>query len=169
MTPASYDLSGLRILLAEHNDFMRRAMVGVLRTLNMPFVTGVASEDEAWERFNTTDFDLVLCDWSPGLDGLSFLDRVRLAPDTPDPFATVILLSAFAEKEHVTEARDHGTSGFIAKPVSPNTIYRRLVQVIEREPAFVKTRNFFGPDRRRHKPANLPADKERRGNGQHAA
>lgn len=168
-TPAGgYDLSGLRVLLAEHNDLMRRAMVGILRTLNVPHVVGVGSEEDAWERFCDTDFDLVLCDWSPGLDGLSFLDRVRLGADTPNPFATVILVSAFAEKEHVTAARDHGTSGYIVKPVSPRTMYRRIVQTIERERPFVRTSHFFGPDRRTRK-AEIPPERERRADGRHAA
>lgn len=168
MMPASYDLSGLRVLLAEHNDFMRRAIVGILRTLNMPHVIGASSEEKAWKLFCQEGFDLVLCDWSPDFDGLSFLDRVRLSPHTPNAFATVILLSAFAEKENVTQARDRGTSSFIIKPVSPKMIYQRIVQTIEREPAFVRTPTFFGPDRR-HKMAETPPKKERRAANLNAA
>lgn len=170
MTAATgeYDLSNLRVLLAEHNDFMRRAMVGILRTINVPHITSVGTEADAWERFCDTDFDLVMCDWSPALDGLSFLDRVRIGSDTPNPFATVILVSAFAEKEHVTAARDHGTSGYIVKPVSPRTIYQRIAQTIERERPFVRTSRFFGPDRRTKK-VEMPAGKERRRAVQHAA
>lgn len=170
MTTAAggYDLSNLRVLLAEHNDFMRRAMVGILRAINVPHVASVGTEEDAWNRFCYTDFDLVLCDWSPGLDGLSFLDRVRIGSDTPNPFATVVLVSAFAEKEHVTAARDHGTSGYIVKPVSPRNMYLRIVHTIERERPFVRTSHFFGPDRRTKK-VEVPPAKERRTGGQHAA
>ena len=38
---------------------------------------------------------------------------------------------------------------FVAKPYSVNTIYERICSVIENPRPFVKSEEFFGPDRRR--------------------
>jgi hypothetical protein len=37
----------------------------------------------------------------------------------------------------------------MAKPVSAKSLYRRLVSVIEHPRQFVRTKTYFGPDRRR--------------------
>lgn len=158
---SNYDLSDLHILLAEPNEFMRRALVSVLRSLNIRKLTSAGTVVAAWDRFCEDAFDAVLCDWSPDFDGLAFAQRIRQDPKSPDRFAPVIMLSAFSEREHVLLARDHGISSFIAKPVSAKMIYRRLVQIIERDTPFVRTKTYFGPDRR-HKVIDIPPAEDRR-------
>ncbi len=36
---------------------------------------------------------------------------------------------------------------FLAKPYSPGTIYQHLCKIIDMKKPFVRTRDFFGPDR----------------------
>ena len=57
------------------------------------------------------------------------------------------------------EARDSGVTEIIAKPVSLRSLYSRIVAVIERPRPFIRTPDYFGPDRRRRQ---IPIDFEDR-------
>ena len=67
-----------------------------------------------------------------------------------------------SDKKNVLTARDLGMTEFLAKPFSQKQIYLGLRIVAEQPRAFIKTGNFFGPDRRRR---NLGVQKNRRGEG----
>ena len=67
-----------------------------------------------------------------------------------------------SDKKNVLTARDLGMTEFLAKPFSPKQIFLRLRIVAEQPCAFIKTGNFFVPDRRR---GNLGVQKNRRGEG----
>lgn len=156
-----YDLSRLRVLLVEPNEFMRRVLVSTLRSLNIQNLASAGSARAGWNRLLDEGADLVLCDWSPEFDGLSFVHRIRQDPESPDRFMAILMLSAYSAREDVIIARDHGVSSFLAKPVSVRMIYRRIVQIIERHVPYVKTKTYFGPDRR-HKVIEIPPEEDRR-------
>ena len=95
--------------------------------------------------------DIVVLDYNlGGMDGIDFLNMVRQADDSPEPFLPVIMLSAYTEPHRVRAARDAGVTEFCCKPVTAFEIYRKIVEVIERPRPFVRTEDYFGPNRRRH-------------------
>ena len=49
----------------------------------------------------------------------------------------------------VLEARDSGVNEILAKPISIKSLHSRLVSIIEQPRPFVKSKNYFGPCRRR--------------------
>jgi hypothetical protein len=49
----------------------------------------------------------------------------------------------------VIEARDAGVTEFLAKPVAAKSLYERILSVVLAPRPFIKTRDYFGPDRRR--------------------
>jgi DNA-binding response OmpR family regulator len=61
----------------------------------------------------------------------------------------VIMLTGFPERARIVAARDSGINEYILKPVSPKMLYSRIRAVIEQPRRYVKTRIYFGPDRRR--------------------
>ncbi len=50
----------------------------------------------------------------------------------------------------------------MVKPLSAKALFGRIVNVIEHPRQFVRTENFFGPDRRRR---NQEVEEDRRGKG----
>jgi len=50
----------------------------------------------------------------------------------------------------VMVARDAGITEFLTKPISAKSLYERIVNVVVRPRPFVKTKTYFGPDRRRN-------------------
>jgi len=144
-----YDLSRLNILIAEHHEYMRKTMQGIMRSFNIAQVRVVSSEEAAQSELSTGNFDILFSDWSPNFDGLKLVDWVRTDEKSPNPFMPVVMVSAFAERRHVVTARDWGVTEYIVKPVSAHLVHSRLVNIVESNRAFVRTTKFFGPDRRR--------------------
>src|SRR2546423_87136 len=90
------------------------------------------------------------CGLPAGGAGLAGPPRhIRSSPDSPDPFAPIVMLSGHTEKARVMQARDAGITEFMAKPVSARSLYARIVSIIENPRPFVRTKDYFGPDRRR--------------------
>lgn len=161
---ADYNLSRLTALVVEKHAPMRRVVREVLKELGLDAVYEAHTIEDAYDQFRRNGPDLVFTDWSPTIDAINLLNWIRRDPDSEDPFAPVIILTAFTEAKHVMAARDAGMSEFLAKPISPKLIYYRIRSIVEKNRPFVKVNEtYFGPDRRRRKA--VPDGKERR---QHA-
>lgn len=107
--------------------------------------------------------DLVITDWNmPEVSGLDFVKRIRQSLEAPNPYVPVIMLTGYTEMDRVVTARDAGVSSFLAKPLSADSLYKRLVSLVDDERMFVRSNDFFGPDRRFHKSA-ITEGPERRG------
>lgn len=149
----SYDLTRLDVIVSEHHEFMRELIRDVLRALGVRRIREASDPWSAAKMFNDRPADLVFTDWSPGFDGIGFLRLVRDMEDSADPFVPIIIVTAHTELQHVCVARDAGATDFIAKPVAAKRLYARICAAIEQHRAFVRTRGFFGPDRRRREEA----------------
>jgi DNA-binding response OmpR family regulator len=60
------------------------------------------------------------------------------------------MLTGHSEKRRVMIARDAGVTEFLAKPISAKGLYQRILNVVANPRPFIKTKNYFGPDRRRN-------------------
>jgi DNA-binding response OmpR family regulator len=90
---------------------------------------------------------------------------IRQPGANANPFVPIIMLTGHSEKRRVTAARDAGVTEFLAKPLSAKALYERIVNVVVNPRPFVKTRTYFGPDRRRNAGAGTYAGPERRKGG----
>ena len=110
----------------------------------------VQEPTDAFDILKNHQVDLVLADLRlPVIDGIEFTSLVRNSNDSPDPFVPIIMITAHSEREKVEAARDAGVTEFICKPLTANTLYQRITSVAESRRPFVRTANYFGPDRRR--------------------
>lgn len=144
------DLSRLSIVVVEDNEFMRHLVVSILKSFG---VSNVFQAEDAHSGFNILYYnkiDVVISDWEMAEeDGITLLDWVRTRHDSPDKYLPFIMLTAYTEQERVALARDKGVTEFLAKPFTPPALMSRLTEVIEAPRPFVRTRSYFGPDRRR--------------------
>ena len=74
----------------------------------------------------------------------------RTGGDSPNPFVPIVMLTGHTELVKVIEARDSGVHEFLAKPISARSLYARIRIIIEKPREFIKTKSYFGPDRRRN-------------------
>ena len=147
--PESYDIRKLAVLVLERHLLIRRLMTDVFREFGVPTISSTQEPNAAFEFFENIPPDIIFCDWTPGLDGLEFVRRVRQSEKSLNPFVPIVLLTAHTELHHVCAARDAGMTEFLAKPISVSLIYTRICSVIESKRKFVRCTDFFGPDRRR--------------------
>jgi CheY-like chemotaxis protein len=157
------DFNKLRFLIVDDNIHMRR----ILRTLLHGFGTRDVYEAEdganGLEVFTKTAPDIIFIDWAmPVFDGLEFAQMIRQPEANANPFVPMIMLTGHSERRHVTAARDAGITEFMVKPVSATALYQRIVNVIVNPRPFIRTSNYFGPDRRRNVASNYTGPERRR-------
>jgi two-component system chemotaxis response regulator CheY len=145
------DFSKLRFLVVDDNPHMRR----ILRTLLVGFgsreIREACDGATGLEAFIQFTPDIVIMDWAmPVLDGLAFARMIRQPDDNASPFTPIIMLTAHSERTRVTAARDVGVTEFMVKPVSAMGLHRRIVNIIANPRRFIRTKTYFGPDRRRN-------------------
>ena len=145
----SYNLSRINVLILENNKLIRRLMSNVFQEFGVRKGQSASHPDVAFDMFASNSADIIISDWSPELDGIDFVKRVRWSANSPNPCVPLIVCSGNTEKRHVFAARDAGMTEFLAKPVSARTIYSRICSVIENHRPFIRYGDFFGPDRRR--------------------
>jgi two-component system chemotaxis response regulator CheY len=74
------------------------------------------------------------------------------------------MITGHTEKNRVTDARDSGITEFLAKPISAKALYQRIVNVVAHPRPFIRTKSYFGPDRRRNTSAGYAGPERRRAN-----
>lgn len=156
---SAYDITKLNILVLEKHVLVRKLLTEVFTEFGVPNVQSTPDPNVAWNMFSDFPTDIILSDWTHGLDGMAFLRKVRRSDDTPNPFVPIIVVTANTELHHVCEARDTGMTEFLAKPVSARLLYTRIVSILENNRPFIRAAQFFGPDRRRRSVHFMQADR----------
>lgn len=149
----NYDLGHLNVLVVDDNEHMLSILREILRSLHVGDIRVAGDGNAALKEMESFPADLVIADWNMApMDGLTFVRETRTSTESANPYVPIIMLTGNTEKEMVDEARDSGITEFLAKPVSPKSLYDRICMIIERPRQFIKTDTYVGPDRRRHKP-----------------
>lgn len=118
------------ILIVDDFQSMRRMLADILRAAGFKNLFYADGGKQAWERLKEGNIDLVLLDWNmPEVTGLELLKAMRKTKhfkDTP-----VLMVTAEAEQGHVVEAIQSGVDSYIVKPYTPNTVYKKLEEVLK--------------------------------------
>ncbi len=137
-------------------------MYSILKTFGVGTIINAEDGDEAFTRYRKDKPDLIITDWMmQPCDGISLTRRIRNDKTGPNPFVPIILMTGFSEKRRVLSARDSGITEFLAKPFKARDLYKRLHVIIENPRKFVRSEDFFGPDRRRRNNALFSGDDRR--------
>lgn len=167
MTMTNYDLEPLKVMIVDDNRHMRRLVKSILTALGVQDVAEAGSGGQAIKRLNDFEADLLIVDWkmSP-MDGISFTRHVRNDDDSPNIYVPIIMLTGHTEADRVAEARDAGVTEFLAKPVSALQLFQRIRTIIEAPRQYVRTADYFGPDRRRRNDLDYIGTERRRQRGE---
>ena len=158
------EFNRLRFVVIDDNAHMRR----MLRTLLHGFGAREVHEAEdgaaGLEAFNQHSPDIVITDWAmPIFDGIELTQMIRQPGANSNPYVPIIMVTGHADKRRVVSARDAGVTEFLAKPISAKGLYQRLINVIANPRPFIKTKTYFGPDRRRIVNPNYAGTERRKG------
>ena len=160
---ADLDISAVKFLIVEDNPFMRIILKQLLRALGVLEMAEAIDGAQAFSVMKTFEPDIILVDWEmQPLDGLDFVKLVRTGDDSPNEYVPMIMVTGHSEQNKVTQARDAGINEILIKPLSVRTLFARIRAVIERPRAYIETKVYFGPDRRRKQNANFPGEDRRK-------
>ena len=155
------DFGKLSVLVVDDNRHMLRTVSTILKGFGVGQIRECLDAADAFTVMREFPVDIVITDWRmEPLDGLDLVRLLRTAKDSPNTFVPIIMLSAYTERSNIISARDAGVTEFLAKPVTPEALLKRMNAVIARPRPFVRAKHYFGPDRRRR--TDAPPEGERR-------
>ena len=118
----------LKLLVVDDHALVREGLMQTLHQLeDQVTCTGTQDADEAVNRLQKEDYDLLLLDLMlPGINGMAFLGVLRKRfPSLP-----VVILSALDDPDTVARAMRQGASGFVPKYSSSEDLLDALRQVL---------------------------------------
>lgn len=148
-------LDGLRILLVDDNQHMRVLLTEILRAVGVQHIIDAGDGAEGLQLMRAHNIDIVITDLAmEPLDGIDFVRLLRNSADSPNQMVPVIMITGHSTLRRIQEARDAGVNEFLAKPITARGVIDRLRLIIDHGRQFVRSEDYFGPDRRRRNDPN---------------
>lgn len=140
----------LRVLIVEDNQHMRALLRMLLNSIGIREIHEAGNGTAALAVLRDKRCDLVLSDLAmKPMDGIDFTREIRQSARSANPFMPIIMITGHTEKQRVEAARDAGVTEFLAKPITAQSLFSRIAQIVEYPRPFVRCGAYFGPDRRR--------------------
>ncbi len=151
MTATTFNFSQIRVMIIDDNRHMRALLFSIMRALGFREIKEYGDAEAALREIEHFGPDIVLTDWNmEPMDGIELVKRIRNEGAEEVRYVPIVMLTGHSEADRVRAARDAGANEFLAKPVSANSIYSRILRIVEHPRPFIKSDDYFGPDRRRH-------------------
>lgn len=160
------DLKALRILIVDDNRHATEIVKSVLASVGAQEMQEAATADRAFALMKETPFDVVILDQNLGRgdEGIELVRRIRNDPGSPNPYVSILMLTGYTEQRRVKAARDSGVTEFLSKPFTITGLLRRIEAMIHQARPFVRSADYFGPDRRRRADPEYSGPERRKGN-----
>ena len=149
MADSSINIRGLTFLIADENAYFSSICNSILRSFGATKVIEVHDANEALKALTQHKIDLLLCDSKlPPDGGLKFTQSIRWDKESEFRTIPILIMTNDTRSNAITQARDSGANMIVVKPMSPASLYDRLLWVAFNPRKFVDSPSYFGPDRR---------------------
>ncbi|MEA2904053.1 MAG: two-component system, chemotaxis family, chemotaxis protein CheY [Alphaproteobacteria bacterium] len=149
-------IHGLRILLIDDNQYMRKIVRNLLVNLGIREVYEATDGIAGLDAIRTVAPDIVIIDWDlPLLNGAEFVRIVRSPGVFPMPDIPIIMLTSHGERWRVVEAVRIGVNEYLRKPVSAQALLDRFISILAKPRATVQVGDYYGPEPRKDLPELL--------------
>jgi CheY-like chemotaxis protein len=119
------------ILVAEDERDIRELIVITLKTNGLTNIIQVSNGEDAVAETKAHKPVLILMDVRmPQMTGYEACQKLKDDPDTSD--IPVVFLSAKGQDTEIKRGIELGAEEYILKPFSPDELYRRVVNILER-------------------------------------
>lgn len=160
--PTSLNYASLVVLVVDDDQFMRAMVRSQLASFGIRNSQQASDGIEALGILESSTVDLVITDHQmEPMTGLDLTLHIRRNPKSTNPFVPVVMLTAHADMSLVKEARDAGVTEFLVKPFSTKQLQAKVRSALIAPRPFVKSEDFFGPDRRRKREGVFKGDDRR--------
>ena len=119
----------LKFLVVDDFSTMRRIIKNLLHDLGYSNVTEADDGKTALPMLQAGNFDFLITDWNmPGMPGLDLIKAVRA--DARLAKMPVLMLTAEAKREQISEAAQAGVNGYVIKPFTAETLKEKLDKIL---------------------------------------
>lgn len=123
-----------RILVVDDDRSVRSLLTKTLHDIGGFSVEEAESAEDALQKIEGREFDLVLTDLKlPGMDGLQLITRIV----SSRPEILTILVTGHASIDSAVEAMKRGASDYLIKPFAMEDMLARVKRVLEEKKRFV--------------------------------
>ena len=114
-------------LVVDDSRVTRKVLIGALGRIGIEKVDQAGDGQEAIQLLENHSYDLILMDWNmPKKSGIKALTELRdMGITTP-----VIMVTTEAEKKSIVKAIKRGATNYIVKPFEPDTLARKIEEVV---------------------------------------
>jgi two-component system, chemotaxis family, chemotaxis protein CheY len=117
----------MKLLIVDDSLIMRRAIERSLGRSHFTEVRTATTGVQAVDMFESYQPDVVTMDITmPDMDGLTAVDLILKR----NPRATILVVSALADKATAVEAIKRGASGFLLKPITAESVHNALEDIL---------------------------------------
>jgi len=139
---------------------MRSILRTVLRGCDIRNVDETDNPADALAVLESKSIDVVISEFvMQGGTAAGFVQKIRKFDTNPHRFVPIVACTASTTLSDIRSMIDSGIDEIMQKPISAVQIIRRMHSALSARRIFIRTKNFFGPDRRR---ADLEPDFEDR-------
>ena len=122
------EISDLNVLVVDDNVMANEILSKMLKSFNYN-VQSVNNGKDAYNYMINNKYDLVFLDYKmPNMDGLQVYQKVKESMGDKAP--KTIMVTAYSQEVVDKHLEFNGINGFLSKPISPSTLYDKIVEVI---------------------------------------
>lgn len=155
-------ISPLKVLLFAENQHMAAIVRAIFHAFGFDNFDHVECLADAIEKLNSLEIDLLIVDHSPPSPDVPRLSKmIRSGSEIRNPYIPILMITGNTSLSAIANARDAGVTEIVSKPLSPKSLFDRVVSIINRPRQFVRAGEFSGPDRRRRQLQNYSGPKRR--------
>jgi CheY-like chemotaxis protein len=145
-------MESISVLIVEDNAHMRTVLLQVVRAVGVGKVLLANDGAQALQTIREQDIDILITDLAmEPFDGIDLIRLIRNSPSSAKPMLPVLMITGHMTLNRVQQARDAGVTEFLSKPISVKLVMDRLEAIIFRPRDFIRSSDYFGPDRRRRR------------------
>lgn len=129
--------SQLNVLVVDDNEHARRRATNLLREYGVGHIAEASDGSDAVIMLRSQPYDLVLLDWyMPEVSGAGVLRIVKAPGSGPNQNTEFVVMTAYATRENVENARILGVREVLVKPLESRSIAACLKRILSaNEPA----------------------------------
>jgi DNA-binding response OmpR family regulator len=145
------NLKNVMSLIVDRDHYTRGLIAQMLRGFGMesPMLVDNGEEAKSFLKESIPDIVFIEGDLSD-MPSASLLNWIRRQSKSPLRFVPLIIMSGYTQLRMIATARDGGAHIIVRKPVSPQTLFDRILWVARHARPFLETDRYVGPDRRFH-------------------
>lgn len=151
MAQARLNLKNINVLIADRDPFARGLVSQMLRGFGVSTILTADNGEDAKTLLGQQCPDICFIEGAlPDMPAEELIGWIRRNANKALRYLPVIVLTGYTQMRVISTVRDAGAHLVVRKPLSPQTLFDRLVFVAKFERAFLETLNYVGPDRRFH-------------------